>query len=84
MKAYTVRRVRVNAQGYELPGGWRYWGAGAPLYRAISRATGDELAEVRAGSRKNALELFSKEYNQSFSRLWYALEREMREAEAAR
>lgn len=58
--SYTVRRVRVNAQGYALPGGYRYWGAGEPLYVAVDRETGDELAHVRAPSREAALRRFAQ------------------------
>jgi hypothetical protein len=59
MANYTVRRVRLNAGGYELPGGFRYWGSGSPLFVAIDKETGDELAHVRAGDRAQAITRFA-------------------------
>jgi hypothetical protein len=50
---YTVRRVRLNSQGYESDG--QYWGSGMPLYRMVEKESGDYLAEFRAADRPRAL-----------------------------
>jgi len=52
---YSLRRVKLNRQGY-APGG-NYWGAGQPLYVCEYRADGETRVEtgyLRANSRAEA------------------------------
>lgn len=63
---FHLTRIRLNAQGYELPGGHRYFGVGASLYRYSHDP--DDLRqpaieeEIRAHSRDHAKELVRKIY----------------------
>lgn len=63
---YTVRRVRLNSQGYESDGS--YYGSGMPLYRMVDKESGDYLAEFRASDRTSAL-LKAQEYTAEAQRI---------------
>ena len=56
----SLRRVRLDSQGYDPSG--RYWGAGAPLWLAEGQEGEDEgrYSYVRAASREEAKHLFPK------------------------
>jgi len=70
---YTVRRVRLNAGGYALPGGYRYFGQGLPLFVAVDKETGDELAHVRATDKDHAVRAFEA-FAQEAKRLEISME----------
>lgn len=44
---FTLRRVVINHQGYELPGGFTQWGVGAPLY--VYEHDGDQVWDYKHG-----------------------------------
>ena len=54
----TLRRVALNAGGYDAAG--RYWGQGAPLYRAEDEA--GNTWETRAQGRDQAVAMFERHY----------------------
>jgi hypothetical protein len=55
----TLRRVRLDAGGYDTTG--RYWGRGAPLFRAECEETGDTW-ETRAQDRDHAVAMFERHF----------------------
>jgi len=53
----SLRRVRINSQGYDASGA--YWGVGMPLWHC---STEDSDAHVRAYDREHAKEKLLKQY----------------------
>lgn len=60
-RMFRLRRVRLNAGGYDRRG--TYWGLGLPLYNAQCDTDGNDINyHLRANSRDNAKHMVQHDY----------------------
>lgn len=61
MAIFTLRRIRLNAGGYDRSG--RYYGVGSPLYEYAADGINDDYAvDIRAADRADAKSIILAKY----------------------